>query len=86
MYLKGRIDEKSYDNEYERIQKIILLYDSTDNMQNSIDIEYLKKVFSSGWENTYSTLSRKNKRQFWSEIIKEIHLNYDKTVKSVYFL
>ena len=86
MYLKGRIDEKSYDNEYERIQKLILLHESDNNTQNSLDIGYLRQLFSSGWENTYKQLSRENKRKFWGEIIKEIHFNEDKTVKAVYFL
>lgn len=86
MYLKGRIDEKSYDNEYERIQKLILFHESDNNTPNSLDIGDLRQLFSSGWKNTYKQLSRENKRKFWGEIIKEIHFNEDKTVKAVYFL
>ena len=86
MFLKGRIDEKSYDKEYERIQKVILEYETNTDTANSFDLARLRQLFNSNWENIYNELSREDKRQFWKETIKEIHFTEDKTVKSVYFL
>ena len=83
MFLKGRIDEKTYDKEYERIQRIILEHDSTTDTPNSFDLDDLRQLFYDGWENHYNKLSRENKRKFWSNVIKEIHFNDDKTVKTV---
>ena len=83
MFLKGRIDEKTYDSEYERIQRIILEHNSNTDTQNSLDLADLRQVFSNGWENHYLKFSRENKRKFWSNTIKQIHFNEDKTVKTV---
>lgn len=86
MFLKGRIDEKTYDKEYERLQRIILENESITDIPNRANLTDLRQLFTSGWENTYNDLTRENKRKFWNEIIKEIHFNKDKTVNSVYFL
>ena len=86
MFLKGRIDEPTYDKEYERLQKIIIESESITDTQNTLNIDALRHLFSKDWINVYNQLDRENKRRFWSEIIKEIHFNEDKTVKSVYFL
>lgn len=83
MFLKGRIDEKTYDKEYERIQRIILEHDSTTDTPNPFDLDDLRKLFYDGWENHYIKFSRGDKRKFWSNVIKEIHFNDDKTVKTV---
>lgn len=86
MFLKGRIDETTYDSEYERLQRIILENESISDTSNRANLTDLRQLFTSGWENTYNELTRENKRKFWADIIKEIHLNEDKTVKTVYFL
>ena len=86
MFLKGRIDESVYDSEYERIQKIISESELNTDSQITTNLPQIRTLFDGGWENTYNQLTRENKRQFWSEIIKEIHFNKDKTVKSVSFL
>ena len=83
MFLKGRIDEKTYDSEYERIQRIILEHNSNTNTPNSFDLADLRQLFCDGWENHYNKLSRENKRKFWSNTIKEIHFNKDKTIKKI---
>ena len=83
MFLKGRIDEKTYDKEYERIQRIILEHDSITDTPNSFDLAHLRQSFYDGWENHYMKLSRENKKEFWQHTIKEIHINDDKTVKTV---
>lgn len=83
MFLKGRIDEKTYDKEYERIQRIILDNNSTTDTPNSFGLDDLRQLFYDGWENHYIKLPRENKRKFWSNVIKEIHFNDDKTVKTV---
>ena len=86
MFLKGRIDENTYDKEYKRLQKIIIEHESNKDTSNSFDFDRISNVFSNGWENIYKNLSRQNKRQFWRDVIKEIHFNEDKTVKTVIFL
>lgn len=85
MFLKGRIDEPAYDKEYERLQKIIIESESNTHTPNTMNIDALKHLFSNDWINAYNQLDRENKRRFWSEIIKEIHFNKDKTIKSVIF-
>lgn len=86
MFLKGRISEENYDKEYERLQKILIEHESSTDTLNFFEFADLRHVLCNGWENLYKDLSRQNKRQFWSDIIKEIHFNEDKTVKTVYFL
>lgn len=86
MFLKGRIDETTYDKEYERLQRIILENESITDTPNRANLTDLRQLFTSGWENTYNALSRENKRKFWADIIREIHFNQDRTVKTVYLL
>lgn len=84
-YVKGRIEESYYDAEYERIQAIIQ-ESEFDNTESKVDYDSLIKIFNEDWQKAYENLNRKNKRDFWKNIIKEIHFNTDKTVKSIDFV
>jgi DNA invertase Pin-like site-specific DNA recombinase len=85
-YVKGRIEESYYDKEYERIQKLIQQHETDNESQSKLDAAEIDKIFHADWLNAYNELSRKNKRAFWQNIIKQITFNADKTVKTVDFL
>jgi hypothetical protein len=85
-YLKGRIEESYYDSEYERIQSIITQNEFEARTDNKFDAESLSEIFNDDWVDKYDQLNRENKRTFWKNVIKQINLNPDKTVKSVDFL
>lgn len=83
-YIKGRLSEKDYDTEYERITKLI---ESNNNQEEkTIDYDAIKNVFSKGWKEIYNELTRENKRAFWREIIDHIEITEEKEIKAVYFL
>ena len=84
-YVKGRIEEDYYDKEYERLQSIIQESESTET-ENRFDVKRLEEIFNADWQKAYDNVSRENKRMFWKNIIKSIHFNTDKTVKSIDFL
>lgn len=84
-YLKGRIEESYYDSEYERIQTIIQ-QNEISAPKSKFNPEDFKEIFHDEWVNVYDNLNRENKRQFWNDVIKQINLNTDKTVKSIDFL
>lgn len=83
-YIKGRIEEEYYDSEYERIKAIIDNFEQIEN-PNQKSVEELKKLFNNEWIKKYLQLDRKNKRAIWQEIISEIELNPDKSIKMVHF-
>ena len=84
-YVKGRIDENYYDKEYERLQSIIQESEYTET-ENRFDVKRLEEIFNADWQKAYDNVSRENKRMFWKNIIRSIHFNTDKTVKSIDFL
>lgn len=84
-YIKGRIDESYYDDEYARLKKII--DDAAEKTPSrKVNTESIKNLFEKNWKSAYLLLDRKNKKVFWQNILKSIEFNQDKTVKDVYFL
>lgn len=82
-YIKGRIEEDFYDEEYARLKNII---DSAkDNMPKKKSVEEIKELINSDWKEKYFALDRKNKRAVLRELIEKIEINTDKTVKMVHF-
>lgn len=75
MFQKNRIDEATYDCEYELLE----------NKLKSINVTPLKKrnlkplqnLLHSNFTETYLKLDRERKRAFWRSIIKEIHPEND---------
>lgn len=73
MYLKGRISESYYDEQYALLSKQL---DSLHT--NIITVESfapLQKIFSGDWIAVYKELDAEHKNAFWKSVIKEIHLD-----------
>lgn len=86
-YIKGRIEESYYDNEYAKLKALIdeasAFEEFTHNKKN---IDSVKNIFSDNWKSAYLLLDRQNRKGFWQNIIESIEFNEDKTIKKVYFL
>ena len=85
-YIKGRIDESYYDDEYARLKAIIDEFTTKEPDRSKKNINSVKKLFGENWKSAYLLLDRQNRKAFWQSIIESIELNEDKTVKNVYFL
>ena len=85
-YIKGRIDESYYDDEYARLKALIDEATSEESEYPKKDINSVKKLFGENWKSAYLLLDRQNRKAFWQSIIESIEFNEDKTVKNVYFL
>lgn len=85
-YVKGRINESYYDEEYARLKELVDESESKKRTGKKTDIESIRKIFSENWKSSYLLLDRQNRKAFWQSIINHIELNEDKTVKGVFFL
>lgn len=64
---KGRIKEKEYDYEYERLEKKLIK--AEDDKPREKDLTPLYDFVNSGWKNIYDTLSCVEKRALWRSVI-----------------
>lgn len=78
---KGRISPEEYDKQYEELYS--LLNDMKKITSKMVDFSAIHEVLSSGWKDTYKSLSDENKRAFWRSIVKEIHVTWDNDVKDI---
>lgn len=85
-YVKGRIEESYYDEEYARLKELVDESESKKRTGKKTNIESMRKIFSENWKSSYLLLDRQNRKAFWQSIIDHIELNEDKTVKGVFFL
>lgn len=85
-YVKGRIEESYYDEEYVRLKSLIDEAETIKDTGRKINTEFIRKVFGENWKSSYLLLDRQNRKAFWQSIIEHIELNNDKTVKGVFFL
>lgn len=85
-YVKGRIEESYYDEEYARLKKLVDKSESPKKTDKKTNAESMRKIFSENWKSSYLLLDRQNRKAFWQSIIDHIELNEDKTVKGVFFL
>lgn len=85
-YVKGRINESYYDEEYARLKELVDESESKKRTGKKTNIESMRKIFSENWKSSYLLLDRQNRKAFWQSIIDHIELNEDKTVKGVFFL
>lgn len=85
-YVKGRIEESYYDEEYARLKAIIDESESKKDTGRKTNTESIRKVFDENWKASYLLLDRQNRKAFWQSIIEHIELSNDKTVKGVFFL
>lgn len=78
IFAKGRIEEKEYDREYERLEKEIKKLESQPVKK---DISHLKNLKTIDWKTMYNELNRENKQAFWRKFIDKIEIdpfNYKK--------
>lgn len=85
-YIKGRIDEKYYDEEYGRLKSLIDEFAKEESSCHKKDVNSIKKYFEGNWKSAYLLLDRQNRKSFWQSIIESIEFNEDKTIKNIYFL
>ncbi len=70
---KGRIKEKEYDYEYERLEKKLLK--AEEGKPKKKDLTPLYDFMNSGWKNIYDTLNCVEKRALWRSVIDYIEVD-----------
>lgn len=70
---KKRIDVKTYDRDYEALERELA------NLQKEVptesDITILEEFLQSNWREIYNSLDKENQRALWRNLIKEIKLD-----------
>lgn len=84
MFMKKRIDVKTYDRLYEQTDAEIKKLKA--NAPKRSNTSLYREFLTSGWRNIYDGMSRENKRVFWRGIIKEIRTSVDNKHVFVEFL
>lgn len=84
LFQKERITWEYYDMEYTKIQDKIKFLNPPEKLKKR-NVEYMKKILSSDFQEMYQKLSEENRQSFWQNIIREIHLREDSSIKSVDF-
>lgn len=84
MFMKKRIDVKTYDRLYEQTDAEIKKLKA--NAPKRSNTSLYREFLTSGWRNIYDGMSRANKRVFWRGIIKEIRTSVDNKHVFVEFL
>ena len=64
---KGRIQEKEYDYEYERLEKKLAKVEEEKPKEK--DLTPLYDFMNSGWKNIYDTLDFVERRALWRSVI-----------------
>lgn len=70
---KGRMKEKEYDYEYERLQK--KLEKAEEEVPKKHDLTPLYDFLNSGWKDIYHTLTSVEKRALWRSVIDEMEVD-----------
>ena len=84
MFLKKRIDVKTYDRLYDEIETKLAKIKKDAPKRSNADLH--RELLNSGWRSIYDGMSRENKRTFWRGIIKEIRTSTDNKEVFVEFL
>ena len=84
MFLKKRIDVKTYDRLYDEIEAKLAKIKKDAPKRSNADLH--RELLNSGWRSIYDGMSRENKRTFWRGIIKEIRTSTDNKEVFVEFL
>lgn len=71
MYLKGRISDSYYDEQYTKLTEKINQYADLAQITPE-SYAQIKHTFSGDWIDMYRTLDNEHKNSFWKNIIKEI--------------
>lgn len=83
IFMKKRISVAEYDRLYEKTENKIKELELCPSKK--IDTAPLTAFLSSGWRNGYDIMNRENKRTFWRNLIKEIHVDNDYNIKVVFY-
>ena len=83
IFMKKRISVTEYDRLYEKTENKIKELELCPSKK--IDTAPLTAFLSSGWRNGYDIMNRENKRTFWRNLIKEIHVDNDYNIKVVFY-
>lgn len=84
VYLKGRITEKEYDDQYQKIEAEIKAISNISAPKHIRRKKEYQDLLSSDWKNIYKALDRDNKRAFWRHFVKTIYIK-DKTLIGIDF-
>ncbi len=76
MFQKNRIDEATYDREYELLEDKLKTINISP-LKNKRNLKALQELLHSNFTETYLKLDRERKRAFWRSIIKEIRPEND---------
>ena len=76
MFLKGRISDKYYDEQYMKLTNEINKYKDMDEITPA-SFSRIKQAFSGDWIDIYKRLDNEHKNSFWKNLIKEIHCDKD---------
>ena len=76
MFLKGRISDKYYDEQYMKLTNEINKYKDMDEITPA-SFAHIKQAFSGDWIDIYKSLDNEHKNSFWKNLIKEIHCDKD---------
>lgn len=75
MYLKGRISDDYYDEQYAKLTEEINKHKEIEEITPA-SFAHIKQAFTGDWIDIYKSLDNEHKNSFWKSIIKEIY--YDK--------
>lgn len=84
MFLKKRIDVKTYDRLYDEIEGKLAKIKTDAPKRSNADL--YREILDSGWRNIYEGMTRESKRAFWRGFIKEIRTSTDNKEVFVEFL
>lgn len=76
MFLKGRISDEYYDEQYMKLSNEINKYKDMDEITPA-SFSRIKQAFSGDWIDIYKRLDNEHKNSFWKNLIKEIHCDKD---------
>lgn len=86
LFQKGRIEWEYYNEEYEKLENELKEVTIMPKPQET-DFSYIENILSNeNFKEMYEELSLENKRSFWQNTIKQIHLTENGEVKYVDFL
>lgn len=81
---KGRIEEKEYDYEYERLEKRLEKLEQENPKEK--DLTPLHDFINSGWKNIYDTLDDVEKRALWRSVIEYMLVDLEKKQFEIKFI
>lgn len=79
MFMKKRIDVKTYDRLYEQTEAELKKLKADAPKRSNADLHL--DILNSGWRPIYDNMSRESKRSFWRGIIKSIVVDHNGKIK-----